>query len=115
MKPTDLKKYPFLDQTISEMETEVVRLKRVKNEIKFAMSNLVDPVDKRIFTSAINGHSNTEIAKAFDVNQTTISRRLQKICDSFSYIPFDVDGEVFKIRGYSRSRKRYGAFEEEFM
>ena len=114
MKPSDIKGFKSIDEKISKMEKEVARLKKAKNEIAIAMLLITDSLDRQIFMATINGQDGIEIANAVGKSQSAISRRLLAICDSYSWSPFDVDGESVKIRGYSRRRKQRGAVEGEF-
>lgn len=59
------------------------RLVRIKSEIDTALLIITDPKDKVIFEHTMQGKSQKQIAITLKIDQGTVSRRLQKLCEYF--------------------------------
>ena len=68
---------------IAKLELEIQSLKDLKKQIIWTATNL-EGDDCIIFRESMKGTSQERIAEILGVNQTTVGRRLRKICEEFS-------------------------------
>ena len=66
---------------VREAQEELDRLLILKRQIEETADDIEDCVDKIIFTSTMKGQSQTQIAMALHIDQRTVGRRLQKLCE----------------------------------
>lgn len=75
-----------LDHIAKQMaaEQEYHRLIRLKISIDTAAREIEDPADKLMFELTMKGMSQTQVAKKMGIDQTTVSKRLLKICKEYT-------------------------------
>lgn len=66
---------------VAEVKAELDRLLILKRQIEETAEDIVDYVDKIIFTSTMKGQSQAQIAMALHIDQRTVGRRLRKLCE----------------------------------
>lgn len=66
---------------VKEAQAELDRLLILRRQIEETADDIEDCVDKIIFTSTMKGQSQTQIAMTLHIDQRTVGRRLQKLCE----------------------------------
>lgn len=69
-----------LDRTVSEYS----RLRSIKQNIEHAAEVIEDPFDRIVWTGTMEGKSQAQIAMQLGVDQSTVSRKLNELCEIFS-------------------------------
>ena len=75
---------PTNSQKIKQQQKEVDHLKMLKRQIEETVFELMDYTDRIIFTESMSGKSQKQISMMLNIDQTSVSRRLRRICDTFS-------------------------------
>ena len=69
-------------QRVNEARKEIDRLVFLKRQIEELADEITDYTDKIIFTSTMDGKSQSQVAMMLHIDQATVSRKLRKLCES---------------------------------